>query len=254
MIARLPVCMLPRFLGVAVLLIVAVLPTFAAEPGYPQPCAQRIDHAAYSLCYDEAREQAAWVQYELTRDEASSEKASRKGWNFEPDDAVKTGSATRADYRNSGYDKGHLAPAGDMKWSTAAMRECFLFSNCSPQEHGFNSGVWNDLENAVRSFARKHGSVTVVTGPIFDAKPMTIGPDHVAVPSAFYKVLLFEDSQAIAFILPHESTASSYRDFAVTVDAVEAATGLDFFPALDDKTENLVEASSDPNWWFPRKR
>ena len=141
-----------------------------------------------------------------------------------------------------------------MKWSHNAMRESFLFSNCSPQNHEFNSGVWNDLENAVRTFARKQGRVTIVTGPIVAANPRTIGPNEVAVPDAFYKVLLCENAQAIGFIIPNEPTAAPFRDFAVTVDAVEARTGLDFFPELEDKTENLIESSSDVNWWFSLAR
>ena len=87
--------MFPRLLVAAGLVCVAIGPARAADPGYPQPCAQLVEHTAFTLCYHEQHEQAAWVQYELTRDEANGDKASRKGWSFEPDQSVETGSATR---------------------------------------------------------------------------------------------------------------------------------------------------------------
>jgi endonuclease G, mitochondrial len=211
-------------------------------------------HTGFALCYSEPHEQARWVAYELTRAEVESEKASRKTMQFAADPEVATGSATKDDYRNSGYDKGHLAPAADMKWNAKAMRECFLLSNISPQRHDFNAGVWEELESAVREAAVRLDTVAIVTGPVLEKDLPTIGPDQVSVPRRFFKVLLHHhgnDVRAIGFLIPNEFTVEPFTAFAVSVDAVETATGLDFFNALDDSMETAAECATDVRWWFP---
>ena len=215
-------------------------------------------HTGFALCYSEPDEQAAWVAYQLTRAEVQSTKASRKEMDFAPDKAVPTGSATKDDYRNSGFDKGHLVPAADMKWSATAMRECFLLSNISPQLHEFNAGIWEDLESAVRAAAVRFDTVTIVTGPVLEAGLPKIGRDGVSVPRRFFKVLLARhggDVRAIGFLMPNVTRAETggrrFTAFAVPVDSVEAVTGLDFFNALDDSIEHAAERASDARGWFP---
>ncbi|GAH82191.1 unnamed protein product, partial [marine sediment metagenome] len=123
-----------------------------------------IRHTAYTLKYKEKYEQAEWVLYKLT---AERVKGSYKRTNdFRPDPMVKTGSATLSDYKGSGYDRGHLAPAGDMKWSTTAMSESFYMSNMSPQNPGFNRGIWKKLEGQVRTWATDNEEIYIVTGPV----------------------------------------------------------------------------------------
>ena len=111
-----------------------------------------IKHEGYIFCYSERYEQSRWVAYQLTRQEVSG-KAVRSG-SFIEDPLVFTGTANKSDYIGSGYDRGHLAPAGDMRWSKKVMRESFLFSNMSPQHPSFNRGIWKKLENNVRRWAR----------------------------------------------------------------------------------------------------
>jgi endonuclease G, mitochondrial len=214
-----------------------------------------IRHTGFALCYNERFEQAAWVAYELTNYEVQTHKASRKHMQFEPDDAVPTGSAAKDDYRNSGYDKGHLAPAADMRWSAKAMRDCFLLSNISPQVHEFNAGVWEDLEAAVRGEAERLDTVDVVTGPVLHNGLPTIGAQHIAVPEFFYKVLLYTSpriTQAIGFIIPNQESLKPFYAYAVPVDSVEHVTGLDFFGQLDSQLEAEVESRTDVGWWFPQ--
>ena len=157
---------------------------------------------------------------------------------------VKTNSADDHDYEGSGYDRGHLAPAADMGWSTITMAESFYFSNMSPQLPAFNRGIWKRLEELVRSWAIENKAVYVVTGPVLTSNLPSIGPDKVSVPKYFYKVILDytdPDIKGIGFILPNASSGAPLQNYAVTIDSVEKVTGIDFFPALPDKQEKKIE-------------
>ena len=219
--------------------------------GVPGKCDQVIEREGYALGYVEAWEQPAWVSYRLTKDEVMTRKANRES-AFLEDPEVKTGSAISFDYQGSGYDRGHLAPAGDMHWSAKTMLESFYMSNMSPQEPSFNRGVWSKLEKAVRRFAYSEGSVVVVTGPIVTADDTkTIGHNKVRVPGFYYKVIYDETppEKMIAFILPNKGSNKSVESFVVTVDDVEEATGLDFFSALPEDVQNRLESKSNPKDW-----
>lgn len=191
-----------------------------------------IDRDGYSLGYIEYHEQPTWVTYKLTRTEATT-KAARRGDDFREDPPVPTGSATLADYRRSGYDRGHLAPAADMAFSSKTMSESFYMSNMSPQKPAFNRGCWKEQEEQVRQFAVSECEIMVVTGPILpDTKTITIGGSKVTVPTHYYKVIydLTPPQKMIGFIMPNEGSNKSLHSFAVTVDAVENATTELFHP------------------------
>jgi len=209
-----------------------------------------VRHTGYTLKYDEQFEQADWVIYVLTAGHLKGN-VPRKG-NFRPDPAVKTGSANPEDYLGSGYDRGHLAPAGDMKWSPKAMSESFYLSNMSPQKHEFNSGIWENLESQVREWARENGEVYVVTGPVLKVNLPRIGINRVAVPKYFYKVILdykMPEYKAIAFVIPNQAVSSPLQTYVVAVDSVEHLTGIDFFPSLPDSLEDALESSVQPALW-----
>lgn len=211
---------------------------------------QVVHHEGYSLSYSEPHEQAEWVAYELKKSHLSN--ANFKRPYFEIDEAVKTGAASWRNYKNSGYDRGHLCPAGDRSYSQSAYNETFLTSNISPQEHDFNSGVWNTLEQKVRYWASKYDGVFVVTGGVLKGNMKTIGTEHVAVPNQFYKVLIDNNSgktKMIAFLMPHENSSKPLYEFVVSVDDIEKLTGIDFFPELEDSIENKLEASSSYKDW-----
>ena len=213
---------------------------------------QIVHHQNYSLSYNEPYEQAEWVAYELKTSHLSY--ANHKRPYFEIDNAVKSGAAHWGNYKQSGYDRGHLCPAGDRRFSKAAHDETFLTSNISPQEHQFNSGVWNRLEQKVRYWAKRHDGVFVVTGGILKEGLKTIGEEQVAVPNQFYKIVLDNrdgDPKVLAFLLNHEDSDLPLYKFVVSVDEIEKLTGIDFFPDLDDTIENRIEASSSyKNWSF----
>ena len=208
-------------------------------------------HTHYALGYAEAHEQAAWVAYKLTPEETAVNLA-REG-NFREDPLVRTGSASLNDYRGSGYDRGHLAPVGDMNFDSVAMEESFYMSNISPQKRAFNGGVWSRLERQVRTWATEKGGVYIVTGPVLGQAKRTIGENQVTVPDFFYKVLLEErgsNSRMIALVVPTTARDEDLREFAEKVDNVEAYTGIDFFPALPDDLEERLERTVDTEGWF----
>ena len=206
---------------------------------------QIVQRLGYALCYNEKREQADWVAYTL--DASKLEKNANRTNDFREDCEIATGSADLDDYRRSGYDRGHLAPAGDMAYSPQAMSESFLLSNISPQPHAFNEGVWNSLEQHFRSLAKSHEKLYVATGPVFE-KPSypTIGSNKVAVPEFFYKAALIQDGVEFkmeAYIIPASAEKDNYKKYRVSVDQMEKRTGIDFFYLLDDALENKLEAS-----------
>ena len=187
----------------------------------------------------------------MTDVEAKTKAASRDD-NFREDPAIPCGSATLADYRGSGYDRGHLAPAADMAYSVKTMDESFYMSNMSPQRGEFNRGIWKDLESQVRYFAISEGDIYVVTGPILPVKKtLTIGTSKVTVPERYYKVVWDRTppEKMIAFILPNAGSSKSLQSFAVTVNAVEEATGLNFFSELPPEKQEALESTITINAW-----
>lgn len=211
---------------------------------------QIVHHEGYSLSYSEPHEQAEWVAYELKKSHLSNTNFKRP--YFEMDKAVKTGSAHWRNYKQSGYDRGHLCPAGDRKYNQVAHDETFLTSNISPQKHGFNAGVWNRLEQKTRYWASKYDGVFVISGGVLNGNMKTIGEEKVSVPNQFYKVVIDNNSgetKVLAFLMPHKNSNRPLYEFVVSVDEVEALTGIDFFSELEDTLENRIEASANYNNW-----
>jgi len=196
-----------------------------------------LSYSGFDLAYNEQYEQAAWVAYVLTREEIESGNIERTD-NFRPDKNLATGSASLADYRGSGFDRGHLAPAGDMQWAPEAMSESFLMSNMSPQLPAFNQGVWKRLESEVRNWAIEKDSVYVITGPVLAPIDSFIGENQVGIPQHYYKVLLDlspPDHSLIAFLLPNSASSDSLMRFAIPVDSLEQITGYNFFSGAPDQ-------------------
>lgn len=222
----------------------------SAMPTVVNPAAV-VKHKSYILEYSEKHEQAKWVVYRLCPAELNT--SLKRADNFRPDSLVLTGSATNADYTKSDYDRGHLKPANDSKTSPTDMSESFYYSNMSPQNPSFNRGIWKSLEEQVQEFAKKNSELWVVTGPILHTGLKQIGENQVSVPEYYYKVLLdnkLPEIKAIAFILPNIESDKPLESFACSVDEVEKLTNIDFFPRLDDKTENAIEAIKNVKQWF----
>jgi len=202
---------------------------------------QIVKHQYYTLSYNEKFEQAEWVAYELKKEYLKNNDFKRP--YFIEDPKVTTGSADWRNYKKSGYDKGHLCPAGDMEFNENAYNDTFFTSNISPQKHDFNSGIWNRLEQKTRYWAEKYNDIYVVTGGILKDSDKKIGTEKVAVPKYFYKIILAKsgkEHKAIAFLIPNEDSDKSLYDFVVPIETLEKMTGIDFFPNL----KNLKSSQS----------
>lgn len=222
---------------------------------FPSNTGEIVRHNWYVLSYAEDHEQAEWVAYELTRERLNDNWAARPN-TFRPDPEVRTESATPRDYNSSGYDKGHLCPAADMAFDENAIDESFFMSNMSPQVPAFNMGVWRELEELTRDWARKFKHLYIVTGPVLSQPGLgQIGFSKVTVPASYYKILLAaEEGRAIAFMLPNARSERPVMDFACTIDQVERTTGLDFFPKLLNGMDEELEASLDKDAWPVNKQ
>lgn len=205
---------------------------------------QIIRHTGYTVSYDADFKTPQWVAWTLTADKAQG--TAPRYDKFMPDPEVRGAKAYTKDYSNSGYDRGHMAPAGDMKWSETAMRESFYMTNVCPQNRNLNRGDWKDLEELERDWAVRYGSVSIAAGPIYtSSSPERIGANKVAVPDAFFKVLLVgypKAPKAYGFIFKNEAGSRPLTYYQLTVDEVEAATGMDFFPSVPEAVQNKIEA------------
>lgn len=209
-----------------------------------------VEHPGYVLGYCEEWEQAAWVVESL--EDWMLAKKSKRTDDFRADPSVSTGSARPQDYVRSGYDKGHLAPAGDFGYDPARVSESFYMSNMSPQVPGLNRGVWKDVEEWVRGAAKREGKLIVVTGPIAGKSKKRIGKSGVLVPDAYFKAVYdtTPPEKMIAFVCWNaEGESRNVGSYVSSVDDVERLTGLDLFPGLEDEKENALEAQAEFSAW-----
>ncbi|MCW5518708.1 DNA/RNA non-specific endonuclease [Aureitalea sp. L0-47] len=212
-----------------------------------------IRHTYFSLSYSEKHEQAEWVAYEL-RDEQLVKTEFERPY-FVQDRKIKSGSADWRNYKNSGYDRGHLCPAGDRRFDFEAYHETFLTSNISPQNHEFNAGIWNRLEQKVRYWAGRREALFVITGGVLENGLEAIGDEDVSVPKEFYKIIVDrngDELKAIAFLIPNEGTSDSFYDYVVSIDEIERKTRIDFLRGLDDRIEDRLESRVDLKEWEQR--
>lgn len=210
-----------------------------------------VTHSAITLSYNEEHEQAHWVSYKLTS--AMLKGNEKRTDKFKEDPKVSTKSASPTDYRLSGYDRGHLAPAGDFTYDVTAMAESFYMSNMSPQTPSFNRGIWKKLEDQVRYWAKDNEEIYIITGPVITKKEITLGTNKVTVPEYFYKVILDihpPEYKAIAFLMKNEKSSRPLLDYAITVDSLERFTELDFFPMLPDTLEIRLQNMKNHEIWF----
>lgn len=211
-----------------------------------------VHHRHFSLSYVEKYELSEWVAYPLTRVQLNQPKFNRPD-QFNPDYAVKTGSAFHRDYTGSGYTRGHLVPAADMAWDSITLRETFYMSNITPQLEHFNEGVWRELEEQTRDWVRKYRRLYIVSGPVLSTIQERIGQSRVGVPRMFFKVLLDLDEpeqKSIGFIIPNDISNEPLKNYAVSVDSIERLTGLNFFGELiDDRSEEKIERTYDIKLW-----
>jgi len=204
---------------------------------------QILQRTGYALSYDSKNKTPQWVAWELTKEETRGQE--ERSTEFFPDPDVIGSQVVTYDYSHSGYDRGHMAPAGDMKWNKQAMQESFYMSNICPQDHNLNTEDWNDLEMKAREWARRYGKVYIVCGPIYNGKRNEyIGEHRVKVPDAFFKVILINNDNkqyALGFLFENEAGERPLEEYLTSVDYIEKLTGMDFFSLLPDEIEERLE-------------
>lgn len=223
--------------------------------GTPQ---QIIEHKGFVVSYNHEMLNPNWVAYELTREEAEATDVSRLD-KFTPDPQVKGVIADTHDYTGSGYDRGHMAAAADMKWDAQAMAESFYMTNICPQDKELNGGKWLELEQKCRYWAKKYGTVYIVTGPYYLNKEdyYVIGDNEVAVPDAFFKAICQQRNgrwTGVAFVIPNNATSSrtDLMTDACPIVAVEYLTGFSIFANFDQETAAAVKgAVTQDDWIIP---
>ncbi|NAY92133.1 DNA/RNA non-specific endonuclease [Muricauda sp. JGD-17] len=189
-----------------------------------------VKHQHYILSYNEPYEQAEWVAYRLEKTHLTHDDRERP--HFIEDPYLKTKSSDWRNYRGSGYDRGHLCPAGDRRFSEYAYNETFYTSNIAPQDSDFNAGIWNRLEQQVRYWCKKYGGITIITGGVLEEGLEEIGEEDVDVPEAFYKIVIRgngSSAKIVAFLIPHRESSKTLSSFLVSVDEIERVTGINFF-------------------------
>lgn len=211
-----------------------------------------VKHRYYWLSYNERYEQAEWVAYKLERSHLTYD--DRKRPFFIEDPKINSKSADWRNYKGSGFDRGHLCPAGDRRFSEYAYKETFYTSNITPQKRDFNAGIWNRLEMKVRSWGKRYESLYIITGGILEKGLPGIGEEDVAVPETFYKIVArgrADDLKILAFLIPHRETTSPLHNYLVPVDTIEQLSCINFFEKLPDEYEDELEKKViRKNWKF----
>jgi len=211
-----------------------------------------VHHTGFITSYNHQTLVPDWAAYELTAEDLKGTFKQSCSFSWNPN--LKGRQASREDYSNSGWDKGHMVPKADLKWSGDAYIESHYFTNICPQDHDFNAGDWRKLEEFVRRMANKFGVIYVVCGPIFTEHQYGyIGDNRVAIPDAFFKAILANKNGnyvAIGFIMDNNSNHhQGYRNCSVSINRLEQITGLDLFYNLNDSIENQVEAEYKWSDW-----
>ena len=209
-----------------------------------------VRYEAFDVHFNSGRGIANCAVYELALNELNGT-VERMG-EFMSDMSVK-GCPSPQDYAGSGMDRGHLVPAGDLKWSETAMWQSFMLTNVAPMHKALNEGGWAKLEEKVREWTARDSALLVFTGPVVSEDDTTLAGGRVKVPSAYYKVVVapcVRPMRTIAFIYPNGHSGGRLQEYAVSIDEVEHRTGLDFFPTLSEREQQRVEQSVNLDAWL----
>lgn len=215
---------------------------------------QEKEYQGFRVSFNKDNHTPNWVAWELlgTETDGPAQRINkfRTDWEVE-------GCPSTADYKHSGYDRGHLCPAADQKWSVEAMEDCFYLTNIAPQDHSLNSGAWNTLEGKERTWARRDSAIVIVAGPIYESHDtQRIGDMGVRVPGAFFKAIAApyaNPPRGIAFVYPNMSSPGNMENYVMSISDLEQITGYDFFYALPDEIERQVESTTSFREWNRRK-
>lgn len=211
---------------------------------------QSKDYTGFRLSFNPSNHTPDWVAWELLGTETEGpESRYDKFWQ---DDDV-DGCPVRQDYSNSGFDRGHMCPSADQKWSPDAMKDCFVLTNIAPQHHSLNTGAWKTLEGKERLWAQRDSAIVIVAGPVYENDDnQRIGKTGVRVPGAFFKVMIapyLDEPRGIGFVYPNMTAPGNMENYVMTIRDVERLTGFDFFHSLPDDIEERVETMASFRDW-----
>ena len=236
--------------------------------GYPANTGnlEMIEHAGMVIGFDCDYKMASWVFHVLTPD-VSFGTVSRSN-DFRTDEFSTCGSATEADYflrkektdgtfefDGFGFDRGHLAPSADFRWSANALSESYYYSNMTPQRPEFNRESWASLEGLLRKIVdQEKKEFFVITGPILreDLPVIERSVNKLKIPELHYKIIVdasTDNPRGMAFVMPNKKCEQRLSAYVISIDSLERLTGLDFFPAMDDLLETKIEQKADFSAW-----
>lgn len=212
------------------------------------------EYSGFTISFNKDNGTPNYVAWELLDEETKGAKGRSNNFWSDPDIE---GCPTTGDYTRSGYDRGHMCPSGEQKWSEEAMNDCFVMANICPQVHDLNNGAWKTLETKERQWASRDSALMIVAGPIYEKNDKErIGKAGVRVPGAFFKVLLapyVDEPRGIAFVYPNMKAPGNMNEYAMSIDELEKILGYDFFPALPDDIETKVESAYSFKEWNSSK-
>lgn len=219
----------------------------------PAGTAQQVkEYTGFTVNFNKDNHTPNYVAWELTSSETSGS-ADRSKYTYWVDNSVEGCLNTDYAYSTTSYERGHMCPAADQKWSEAAMKDCMAMTNMVPQLSSLNGGMWATLENKERDWANRDGAIWIVAGPLYtESDKQYIGKAQARVPSACFKAILYYNgnySRAIAFVMTNGSNPGNLKDYAMSIDDLEKELGYDLFSALPDDIETKVEASFNYNDW-----
>ena len=222
----------------------------------PDELAQQLkEYTGFTVNFNKDRGTPNYVAWELLGEEVKNDV--ERSNNFWQDTEIE-GCPSYSDYTRSGYDRGHICPAADQKWSEEAMSDCFVMANICPQDHQLNAGAWNTLENKERQWAKRDSAIMIVAGPIYSpSDTLVIGNQtKVNVPGAFFKAIIapyVAEPRGIAFVYPNMTSPGNMENYAMSIDDLEEILGFDLFPALPDDIENNIERRFSFKEWNSTK-
>lgn len=216
-----------------------------------------ISHSSMTMFYDEKYGQSRWVVHMILP--AIKDGVQSRTNDFRKDSMVISGTPGKEDYFNSGYDRGHLAPSADFRWSKRALSESYYYSNMSPQKPEFNRGKWAQLEDFVRQYVMESNDpVFVVTGGVLEDSLKTIGKEKIiSVPKHYYKMVVDlngKEKKGIAFLMLNGTNTKPIISYAVSIDSIEKVTGIDFFASFPDSLEDRIEKMNAIDSWLNKEQ
>lgn len=218
-----------------------------------------ICHSAFCLVYDDNHKMAKWTAHIISR-EIVNGVVSRTN-DFRVDSLIKNGTAEEEDYfltkkdesgntiyDGFGYDRGHLAPSADFRWSEKALSESYYYSNMTPQLPEFNREIWAKIEDFLRQYIYNNPTkdIYIVTAPVIkdDLKKQERSKNKISIPEYHYKIAVdLEDKKGIAFLVPQKNLGNPIEYYVVTIDSIENITNINFYPKLSEQDEKLINLS-----------